>query len=197
MIRRPPRSTRTDTLFPYTTLFRSRIVKLRDSEQGTARAELGSFVRLMTSPDEHCIIREVFELIEEKTIDGIEQCGRCPACRVRAQQPPRTIHCQGLERAWPCSGDVGPVELPAGTTLVVPEDPTYETGLDRLVQRLAAAGFEQFVVPDDLAPAIALILAQSTTELGFVLGHEELTGDVAATLACLPDRKGTRLNSSH
>src|SRR3546814_7110587 len=25
MIRRPPRSTRTDTLFPYTTLFRSRI----------------------------------------------------------------------------------------------------------------------------------------------------------------------------
>src|SRR3546814_1076025 len=27
MIRRPPRSTRTDPLFPYTTLFRSRIVK--------------------------------------------------------------------------------------------------------------------------------------------------------------------------
>src|SRR3546814_8924239 len=28
MIRRPPRSTRTDTLFPYTTLFRSRLVDL-------------------------------------------------------------------------------------------------------------------------------------------------------------------------
>src|SRR3546814_11920666 len=27
MIRRPPRSTRTDTLFPYTTLFRSRMVR--------------------------------------------------------------------------------------------------------------------------------------------------------------------------
>src|SRR3546814_7256272 len=27
MIRRPPRSTRTDTLFPYTTLFRSRAVR--------------------------------------------------------------------------------------------------------------------------------------------------------------------------
>src|SRR3546814_1250586 len=27
MIRRPPRSTRTDTLFPYTTLFRSRVRK--------------------------------------------------------------------------------------------------------------------------------------------------------------------------
>src|SRR3546814_20336941 len=29
MIRRPPRSTRTDTLFPYTTLFRSSAVQLR------------------------------------------------------------------------------------------------------------------------------------------------------------------------
>src|SRR3546814_14492688 len=29
MIRRPPRSTRTDTLFPYTTLFRSQLVGLR------------------------------------------------------------------------------------------------------------------------------------------------------------------------
>src|SRR3546814_2270396 len=31
MIRRPPRSTRTDTLFPYTTLFRSRRFAQRDA----------------------------------------------------------------------------------------------------------------------------------------------------------------------
>src|SRR3546814_17629452 len=31
MIRRPPRSTRTDTLFPYTTLFRSRLDRLARS----------------------------------------------------------------------------------------------------------------------------------------------------------------------
>src|SRR3546814_14841881 len=29
MLRRPPRSTRTDTLFPYTTLFRSEVVEAR------------------------------------------------------------------------------------------------------------------------------------------------------------------------
>src|SRR3546814_14600039 len=29
MVRRPPRSTRTDTLFPYTTLFRSRLARER------------------------------------------------------------------------------------------------------------------------------------------------------------------------
>src|SRR3546814_3045820 len=32
MIRRPPRSTRTDTLFPYTTLFRSRVTPDRDHQ---------------------------------------------------------------------------------------------------------------------------------------------------------------------
>src|SRR3546814_13923113 len=48
MIRRPPRSTRTDTLFPYTTLFRSEVARqsvlhilgvLRDRHSGAHRAE--------------------------------------------------------------------------------------------------------------------------------------------------------------
>src|SRR3546814_4274182 len=34
MIRRPPRSTRTDTLFPYTTLFRSATTKRRAARAG-------------------------------------------------------------------------------------------------------------------------------------------------------------------
>src|SRR3546814_646375 len=32
MLRRPPRSTRTDTLFPYTTLFRSPLIRADDDE---------------------------------------------------------------------------------------------------------------------------------------------------------------------
>src|SRR3546814_3821980 len=41
MIRRPPRSTRTDTLFPYTTLFRSTALRLRPrcADGGGPRAE--------------------------------------------------------------------------------------------------------------------------------------------------------------
>src|SRR3546814_14741186 len=47
MIRRPPRSTRTDTLFPYTTLFRSRrlrqalqwTIRWRQEQERTARAQ--------------------------------------------------------------------------------------------------------------------------------------------------------------
>src|SRR3546814_4519235 len=41
MIRRPPRSTRTDTLFPYTTLFRSRISAIR---------KIASFLNSASSP---------------------------------------------------------------------------------------------------------------------------------------------------
>src|SRR3546814_7601309 len=40
MIRRPPRSTRTDTLFPYTTLFRSHEDEARDAEDRLPHLEL-------------------------------------------------------------------------------------------------------------------------------------------------------------
>src|SRR3546814_5286529 len=41
MIRRPPRSTRTDTLFPYTTLFRSVLGADGDGELGTLIVGIG------------------------------------------------------------------------------------------------------------------------------------------------------------
>src|SRR3546814_17425426 len=52
MIRRPPRSTRTDTLFPYTTLFRSR--------QGRRTASAGGLIpaqRLGTTTEQRVLLR--------------------------------------------------------------------------------------------------------------------------------------------
>src|SRR3546814_2266506 len=46
MIRRPPRSTRTDTLFPYTTLFRS---KCEPSASRSARATGGDALRILVA----------------------------------------------------------------------------------------------------------------------------------------------------
>src|SRR3546814_17483230 len=52
MIRRPPRSTRTDTLFPYTTLFRSRRDRIDSlcfaavSEPAISRSDMADFVRV-------------------------------------------------------------------------------------------------------------------------------------------------------
>src|SRR3546814_7204532 len=41
MIRRPPRSTRTDTLFPYTTLFRSYLALVNDQTAVTKHIDVG------------------------------------------------------------------------------------------------------------------------------------------------------------
>src|SRR3546814_17494806 len=41
MIRRPPRSTRTDTLFPYTTLFRSTEIELGDLDAAARAIDRG------------------------------------------------------------------------------------------------------------------------------------------------------------
>src|SRR3546814_15288092 len=42
MIRRPPRSTRTDTLFPYTTLFRSRLQPPADETRSIGQAGISA-----------------------------------------------------------------------------------------------------------------------------------------------------------
>src|SRR3546814_2603152 len=51
MIRRPPRSTRTDTLFPYTTLFRSdrMFVVFATAAGDVRRNKLSDFVRVMAN----------------------------------------------------------------------------------------------------------------------------------------------------
>src|SRR3546814_2592008 len=54
MIRRPPRSTRTDTLFPYTTLFRSQIL-----EADLAHSPAGLGVRLHALEQHHLRVPEV------------------------------------------------------------------------------------------------------------------------------------------
>src|SRR3546814_20931029 len=53
MIRRPPRSTRTDTLFPYTTLFRSILCAVEGSGLGLLRAKEVGKPRLLKSLAAH------------------------------------------------------------------------------------------------------------------------------------------------
>src|SRR3546814_4975072 len=60
MIRRPPRSTRTDTLFPYTTLFRSEQKKavlgeygLHETDTGSPEAQVAMLTKRITDLTEH------------------------------------------------------------------------------------------------------------------------------------------------
>src|SRR3546814_13970958 len=69
MIRRPPRSTRTDTLFPYTTLFRS----TRDAASGEPRHAESGFLR--STPDGvELVVAHSFGIVETATgtaLDGV------------------------------------------------------------------------------------------------------------------------------
>src|SRR3546814_4012144 len=57
MIRRPPRSTRTDTLFPYTTLFRSFFCGSCAVLRRSAIDEIGGFAVETVTEDAHTALR--------------------------------------------------------------------------------------------------------------------------------------------
>src|SRR3546814_2420500 len=92
MIRRPPRSTRTDTLFPYTTLFRSRSYKSGGGESvtGLVQGLLGHF-----TADAHDFLRapEFVELADvARDLDHQLR-------RVERQLHARDLGLHGVERA--------------------------------------------------------------------------------------------------
>src|SRR3546814_15570649 len=73
MIRRPPRSTRTDTLFPYTTLFRSTSgsIELNGVELTSLKRE-----GLRRSRRHIGMIFQGFNLVDRLTVMENVQCGR-------------------------------------------------------------------------------------------------------------------------
>src|SRR3546814_13092672 len=73
MIRRPPRSTRTDTLFPYTTLFRSR--DARAAGEKSARTGGGGSVgacRAVPGLDPQQVQRPALVAVIERIVDAVE-----------------------------------------------------------------------------------------------------------------------------
>src|SRR3546814_5500037 len=61
MIRRPPRSTRTDTLFPYTTLFRSPVrlaVRCRIRDEHAVTVTHGRSITTQPGPEQAAVVRD-------------------------------------------------------------------------------------------------------------------------------------------
>src|SRR3546814_17521864 len=69
MIRRPPRSTRTDTLFPYTTLFRSALWALFVTDGISEEQYLG----LLDNPDEYVRSWAIQLMVQDKEISNTGQ----------------------------------------------------------------------------------------------------------------------------
>src|SRR3546814_13985740 len=90
MIRRPPRSTRTDTLFPYTTLFRS----LRMSEPFDRRSPKATSCSIKKCPASAWSCRQALRLSQTSKV-GCEH-SKTP------QRPPELLHsipCKGSPRS--------------------------------------------------------------------------------------------------
>src|SRR3546814_8725663 len=65
MIRRPPRSTRTDTLFPYTTLFRSEAMANLGASEGALGSALGRLMVVAEAYPELKANQTMMQLSEE------------------------------------------------------------------------------------------------------------------------------------
>src|SRR3546814_13409855 len=109
MIRRPPRSTRTDTLFPYTTLFRSPHRALHQRARAAHEpVAVGAFDLDIEQPREPIVVRVVemagehegdaeplrgglehqrprIEMVDRGRLDILDQIGRA-SCRERVCQ---------------------------------------------------------------------------------------------------------------
>src|SRR3546814_2984439 len=90
MIRRPPRSTRTDTLFPYTTLFRSPCVRALGSQR-KAR------IRISIIPIGICPASSQESAVQ--SVETLEQDGRKIHARPQSRQKSRC--CRGLPVPFP------------------------------------------------------------------------------------------------
>src|SRR3546814_9210245 len=76
MIRRPPRSTRTDTLFPYTTLFRSRLAVLGVGRVHDGRGDVVDADVLTGAGDLQVAEREVAERRSEEHTSELQSLMR-------------------------------------------------------------------------------------------------------------------------
>src|SRR3546814_18801828 len=97
MIRRPPRSTRTDTLFPYTTLFRSRRARRIERRIGPAvchpdgacRTAIADIVEQRRAHEQHGRERQSLDRTEARAKPAIEAADerRAAALPHRARRP--------------------------------------------------------------------------------------------------------------
>src|SRR3546814_11553789 len=106
MIRRPPRSTRTDTLFPYTTLFRSPAPDRRRRGKVFEAIEKFSVVKTLQAVDEANVVVLVLDGREEVADQDahlagyIVEQGRAMVIAVRSEARSVGKECVSTCRSW-------------------------------------------------------------------------------------------------
>src|SRR3546814_18937695 len=100
MIRRPPRSTRTDTLFPYTTLFRA---------DGIAHIPEGEKARL-TLGDAFDVTARAERTVYERLSDSSYETGQRIAVKTAKDEAVEAVVAGQMPQGWPMREDSTPHE---------------------------------------------------------------------------------------
>ncbi len=157
------------------------ITDLRKREQSAALSDLDNFKKAVFN-SQTCVSAAIFELVEAGS-PLVPPCGRCAYCRGREIASPKVeeIRFEGLDRRWPHA--FGGCGLRPGISIL---HPTRDDGKisDDLIEGLANAGIEQFVVQDHLANDFAQRLVSFACRYGLVNSHADVQGDWQ--LALLP-----------
>src|SRR3546814_15397023 len=126
MIRRPPRSTRTDTLFPYTTLFRSselrvisQLLAVIATRDWPAAEKALIETRLQSGPELEGLYRHFAERIAKLRSEGAATADAEPSLpatpRSQSGRAPCRIDCaSGRAQQSPCPPQSDPPALPTG-----------------------------------------------------------------------------------
>src|SRR3546814_8411382 len=176
MIRRPPRSTRTDTLFPYTTLFRS--------PQGQGLKSIEILSPEMTPPQRPSIDRSKNAARPSYSPLPIGSKASPLLSRIR-HHPRRHVIAAAGAAARPAG-----VQLLHAVVLVV----AFRRDVERLVAELAVVvrQLRALQAAADVDRIFRMKILGAVTQLAYRLGDVVQAGPQAGQ-----DRKSTRLNSSH
>src|SRR3546814_143216 len=216
MIRRPPRSTRTDTLFPYTTLFRSldEWFAKRESDPAAvakaAKASMAVHVQAMLDLQAAGVPTTDYgnNIRQMAKDEGVENAFDFPGFVPAYVRP---LFCRGIGpfRWVALSGDPEDIyKTDAKVKELLPDNKHLHNWLDMARAKIRFQGLPARICwvglgdRHRLGLAFNEMVASGELKAPVVIGRDHLdSGSVASpnreTEAMREDRKSTRLNSSH
>src|SRR3546814_765592 len=176
MRRRPPRSTRTDTLFPYTTLFRSELYALSfDAHRDRPRLRTHDrFGHRIDTVEFHPNYHRIMQAAIENGVAGLSWADAAPGAHVA-----RAALCYLHNQAEP--GTSCPLTMTHAAVPVLQQAPALREWADKV----AACRYD----PRDVA-----IAGKPGVTLGMGMTEKQGGSDVRSNTTTATARKSTRLN---